>query len=1205
MTLHPAILRPRTLAMRAATTLVATAVTASLASPASAQAGREQLGVGSETKKAEKKESLFDGAGDLLKKAQKKPEGTKPRDPNAVVKGGFDYEKLEMLSGTSARQLQLMTKKMRTINKLLARTRDLIERSGPNQRNAVLFYRMAEYTWELNHIKYLIAMSEFQKKLEAFESGRGEKPVEPVENVSESIYWYKRILQQFPNYKELPEVLYKLGKSLLKQGKALQDRVQQNEGVKYLQDLVQRFPDDRRIPRTHLALAEHFFDTNNLTLAKMNYEKIVQNYASSPLYNYAQYKLGWVYFNLQEVRRTIDTFQDVVRGIGKSKNRDDRGQIEFRDQALKDLILAFAELDDGWREAESYYTKVEGEDKMWGRLLKLANLYVAQDKDELAIALFGHFIDKKPTDKRCLDWHEQIIDARLRLGKFSEVEDAIRAFLAFTDDRTSSWIAANRGDKPLMEKTDAMGEKLLLFMSNQFHQAAQKKEFEEKSLEGAKPLYAKAAKDYKEFVRRYPNSKKAYIVNFYYAEILYDQLKDYDAARVQYKRVIELQDTGAYVEDAALGVIYSTQELMKQTRARYDYAKNEWIADPTAEPLLADAGEGVNYEKTKTSDDEELTEEEIKSAQVPKKRQNLHPLEQDFVGAADRYVDLMFKLKEKKGEKYMKKKKKGRDVPGIMYLAAATYYDRGQYPKSIARLEKTYEYDKSRGEAEIAVKTLIDIYARLKEWPKIEEWSRKMLARGKRKLKLFKVKDLKKYIAVSVGEQARELAEKKRFDEAHEKYDTILREFRRDYPEMAALALYNKAAIYEIQKDEKRAIETYERVAKEFKKSKVAPEALFNIGMIYEAQTQFKEAADAFLTMTKFRDNADAAQALINAGQILIALRRYDEAAKAFEKFIKLASSLKGKEGDDARLRELVPDAHFEIAKTWDRQDDKKGNKNASKWYGKTRKFKDRGDLVLQSLGREIDLLVQADEGKKRPKNQRSVLKLVEAAKKVWEEDPKSHTAKASLAYARALFAEAEYTFDAFDKVTLKDVKRMKGLKPTLTKKAELLKASEKMYFAVIDATAAGAGRAYAAAAAFRVGLLYFKFKEDLFNAPIPRAIEGNYDLEDAYRDSIDKFAAPIEEQSLVALRNAISVAHNLGVYNEWSKLAGEYAAKVNPTEYPTVDKDPNLPKAQETVRPNKMTDTASSAAFIFRVRRGKYTVDYKPDTSVTAAEKK
>jgi hypothetical protein len=147
MTLHPAILRPRTLAMRAATTLVATAVTASLASPASAQAGREQLGVGSETKKAEKKESLFDGAGDLLKKAQKKPEGTKPRDPNAVVKGGFDYEKLEMLSGTSARQLQLMTKKMRTINKLLARTRDLIERSGPNQRNAVLFYRMAEYTW--------------------------------------------------------------------------------------------------------------------------------------------------------------------------------------------------------------------------------------------------------------------------------------------------------------------------------------------------------------------------------------------------------------------------------------------------------------------------------------------------------------------------------------------------------------------------------------------------------------------------------------------------------------------------------------------------------------------------------------------------------------------------------------------------------------------------------------------------------------------------------------------------------------------------------------------------------------------------------------------------------------------------------------------------------------------------------------------------
>ena len=84
--------------------------------------------------------------------------------------------------------------------------------------------------------------------------------------------------------------------------------------------------------------------------------------------------------------------------------------------------------------------------------------------------------------------------------------------------------------------------------------------------------------------------------------------------------------------------------------------------------------------------------------------------------------------------------------------------------------------------------------------------------------------------------------------------------------------------------------------------------------------------------------------------------------------------------------------------------------------------------------------------------------------------------------------------------------------------------------------------------------------------------------------------------QALAALRNAINVAHNLGVYNKWSKEAGDYAAKVSPEEYPTVEKEPNLPKATTAVSANKQTDVATSAAFVFNVRRGKFAVSFKPE---------
>jgi hypothetical protein len=117
----------------------------------------------------------------------------------------------------------------------------------------------------------------------------------------------------------------------------------------------------------------------------------------------------------------------------------------------------------------------------------------------------------------------------------------------------------------------------------------------------------------------------------------------------------------------------------------------------------------------------------------------------------------------------------------------------------------------------------------------------------------------------------------------------------------------------------------------------------------------------------------------------------------------------------------------------------------------------------------------------------------------------------------------------------------------------------------------------------------------------VPPIVAAYPQLEERYRLEIEKIAAPIEEQSLVALRHAINVAHNLGVYNEWSKMAGKYAAMVNPDEYPTVEKDPNLPVATTALDPSKPTDSSTSAAFIFQARRGKFTVSFAPE----AADKK
>ncbi len=1174
----------------------AVALVALWAAHASAQVD-EGIEAGSATKKVDKKESLIE---EEKKKAPPKPK----RDEDKLQTGGFEVEKFDQLGFSDKVRAQEMEKskiRQRTIKTI----ESLLERAAPGDQNRPEYYfRLAEAWWEETRFEYLVEMARYNKDQDQFEKGiLKEKPVQPVENYAKAIGFYEKILQQHPSYGRMAEVLYRLGKAAMQQGKALGDKVLSQKGVQYLNRLIQNHQTSPLIPKAHLALAEYFFEANNLTLAKMNYEKITQNYKKSELFNYALYKLGWVYYNLREFQRTIETFQQVVKEVGASASAKERGSIEFRDQALKDLVQAYAELDGAWPKAEAYFTEVEGEAKMWERLFKLAEIYISIDKDKDATDLLTHFIEKRPTDPRCVDWHENIVDVYKKLGAFPDIEAAMRKFLAFTDARTSPWVAALKGKKDnkaneALDKSDKMGETYLLYISNYYHQLAQKTEEETKDAEKARSFYGKAVADYEEFMRRWPNAKKTYVVSFYAAEIYYDFLKDFDKARQAYERVIRLDPEGEFVEDAALGVIYATEELMRNKHACWLEKDQKWVERPDCPPLVASvAGDGVKVTKFKTAKKEELTEEQIKSANLPKQRQELHELEKSYVAAADKYVELMEKAKTDCAAGKKKVCGKGKKVPEIMYLAASAYYDRGQYKEAIGGYERVYKYQEENKVAEIAVKTLIDIYARLKEWPKIEEWAELMLKRKNRLI--LDPKDLKKYVAVSVAEQARELADKKDYDGAHAKYDKILARFKTEEPELAGVALYNKALIYELQQQDKTAIETYERVVKEFPKSKVAPEAKFNVGLLYEAMTNFREAADAFLDMAKFRDNADAAQALINAGTILVALNQYKDAAAAYDKFIGVANNLKGDDEKTKRLKGLVADAEMEKGHVFDKMGAEGAKQAAAAYAAVVTRYPARPDLHVEALSRKVETLRLADA----LKNRKDVVRAADDAGKAYDK-PDGRKGNAGVWAAQAMFYKTEYLFDDFDVLSLRTVKNMKGLIPTLQKKAEALKKAETDYFKVFDLAAAGGGRGWAAAAMFRVGLLYYNFKEDLFKAPVPPEVERFPDLADQYKLAIEQKAVPIEEQSLAALGNAIKIAHNLGVYNKWSKLAGDYAAKVSPDAYPTVEKDPNLPKAAETVSANESTDPATSAAFVTTVRRGKFTVSYKPKAAASADAK-
>lgn len=1063
-------------------------------------------------------------------------------------KNTFSLDQFETAVTGKAREIQERMEAIR--QKKIASLQDILRSNQRYEKKPDILFRLAEALWESAKFKYLQAREEYDKKYTCFEEKRcTTEPEEPVEDYTVPINYYKEVLRTDPNYRRIDEVMYYLGRAALKAGKSRKDSQLQKEGVKYLNDMVQRHPKSRFIPKAHLALGEHFFETDSLFYAKTNYEKIINNFPKSPMFNYALYKLGWVYFNLAEFEKTVDTFKKVVSTLEGAKGQ---GVIEFRSQALNDLVVTWAEMDDGWKDARSYFMKQVGEEDTYKKLDKMAGLLVSKEKHDEAVDLYNHLIEHNKTGEKVVEYYDAILEVRRTLGDPNELENEINRVVTALDHK-GAWFTANKTNGELTTRADDLVSGNLFFLANTYHRAAQKLDDQRKP---AKTEYVKASDYYKMFLDRFPDHKDSYKLNFYYAEILYDQVGNFEEAAAQYEKVISKDKRGEFLEDAALGVIYAVEKLMVK------------------EGLKSDAQGDVEYVTKKAEEEQDADKKvDLKDSDLkPIPRTELHDLERRYIAAADKYVELLSDaLKDPEFRK--KYPKRGKLIPNIMFIAAQTFYKHGQFKNAVERLMVIFDLYPQHKMANIAVNTIIDAYARLKRWEKIEEWARKLI-----RTKNFKVKtraELEQMIAIAKTEHARDLTKQRKFDQAVRVQEEIVDEFGRKNKKLASAALYNIGVIHESARRFPEAVAAYEQVIKRYPKEEVAVKAQYDIGVLYESQTKFAEAAAAFIEMKRFKKNDKAADAIGNAAELYMALEDYEKANDTYELFVKMFPT-----------NESVKVAAWQSALALQRageagEGDPKLLTKAAKTYEKIgRKFgKKDAQFQLRALTAAGVALKKAN----KTKNRKKVTKLFKNVTKIWNkvasaatEDTKGHAATAALEMA-------EYKYDDYAKLKIEALNNrgkfdVRLLKNTLVAKAEALAAADKAFDNVLGFAHSG----LAAAGAFRKGQILYEFAESLFNAPVPPQLTE--EQVDEYRYQLEEVAAPIQEKALVAFTLALKQAVNKGVYNKWSRLSAEYAAKVNPDEFPV---------SEFNLAPNKTKDTIRSTSFIRIIRRGDTVVDF------------
>ena len=375
----------------------------------------------------------------------------------------------------------------------------------------------------------------------------GRKGREPQLNVSQSRKQWQIVIQdsraimaEFPKGKNADRLLFY-------QAMAQQQLGQEKEAAKAFSELIQRFPNSEIASDAYAQLGDYFFDRDDFGNAANNYKKVTR-FTQSKRYLWSIFKLAWCAFNTGRYKEALEYWQNVV-SIAKGKE-DIEGAIQLKEQALRDMVYAFAELQ-MVEPAIAYYRKNGGAEFIGPLLSILSQTFAANGQFAAAIKTLKRFQELEPNAIDGPGTQKEVVALLYSLGKMSEVWKELKRFGDLYGPK-SSWTAANKekNNKEVLEAQVLIRDQLLTY-SKLTHKEAIK--------DGGEAMHEQARIGYLLFLELYPDAKEEAEIKFNLADIEYF-LKDYRKAGAYYLDIVRLP-----VEKAAIFTGKKPDNIHKQS----------------------------------------------------------------------------------------------------------------------------------------------------------------------------------------------------------------------------------------------------------------------------------------------------------------------------------------------------------------------------------------------------------------------------------------------------------------------------------------------------------------------------------------------------------------------------------------------------------------------------------------------------------------
>ncbi len=397
---------------------------------------------------------------------------------------------------------------------------------------------LAHLTLEKSLESYRTAMMDYEMEMSLLEAGDlDEEPELPTYDFDETGRLYITFIESFPDSPGMEECLYNLANIEQKEGR-------DETATPYYRMLLARFPDSRLAPEVNLRLGEILFIENDFEGAKSYYQDVL-NLGYTDYYEKALFKLGWCYYNMEDLDSAVVKFTQIAK---TAPDPTDKGKGELYEESLEVLVKIFAEI--GGVEAVDHYAEnIDRSETEMVIFHDLGNLFKEQSRHYDAIETYEELLEKYPHYENAPFVTKSLISAYLIDMKLQEAhklqEDLLELY-----GRDSAWAKANP-DPDLELPVDAIIEESLKDVALFYHRQGREM--------GDPEAYAKAQELYPEYLDYFPEGFEAYEIGFFYAQSLFETERWVEAAE-QFEIISKDPEHRVHREEASYHRILSIEQ---------------------------------------------------------------------------------------------------------------------------------------------------------------------------------------------------------------------------------------------------------------------------------------------------------------------------------------------------------------------------------------------------------------------------------------------------------------------------------------------------------------------------------------------------------------------------------------------------------------------------------------------------------------------